>query len=88
MPEELKYYFHQGNIPVENNPIEYWLSHSNKNLQDLAIKYFSVIGTSVPSERVFSRAGRIMSDDRNKLSGDHLDKILFLTSLEKEDWKL
>ncbi|KYN21735.1 hypothetical protein ALC57_05886, partial [Trachymyrmex cornetzi] len=53
-----------------------------------AIKSLTIIATSVPAERLFSKAGRIMSEDRNKLSSKHLSQLLFLSSLDIRYWHL
>lgn len=47
-----------------------------------------MVGTSVPSERLFSKAGQVMTDSRNRLTGEHLNKLLFLGSLSESDWNL
>ncbi|XP_025155329.1 zinc finger BED domain-containing protein 4-like [Harpegnathos saltator] len=57
-------------------------------LSALAIKYQSLIATSVPSERLFSEAGKIMTEERNRLTSDHLNQLLFLHSLDLSDWHL
>lgn len=47
-----------------------------------------MVATSVPSERLFSKSGQIMTDSRNRLTGEHLNKLLFLGSLSENDWNL
>jgi len=44
-----------------------------------------MVATSVPSERIFSKAGQVMTDIRNRLTGDNLNKLLFLGSLPEND---
>ena len=47
--------------------------------EKLAAKIFLAIpATSVPSERVFSTAGDIITADRARLKPQHVDKLLFL----------
>jgi hypothetical protein len=48
------------------------------HLQMLAKKYLSAPASSCESERLFSTARFIMSDLRNRLSGENLRKLLFL----------
>jgi len=43
-----------------------------------------ILDTSIPSERVFSKAGKIVSARRNRLLPDNVDKLIFLNAnLEK-----
>ena len=44
----------------------------------LAKRYLAVSATSVPSERVFSTAGDIVSASRSALSASNVDKFIFL----------
>ncbi|XP_077272750.1 E3 SUMO-protein ligase ZBED1-like isoform X2 [Temnothorax americanus] len=86
MPDDLKYYLNQPTITLNESPLKYWSMHPHSALQDIAMKYLSIIATSVPSERLFSKAGNIMTDNRSRLTGDHLQHLLFLNSLPLEDW--
>ncbi|CAH1114870.1 unnamed protein product [Psylliodes chrysocephalus] len=62
--------------------LEFWAKHklSFAELYDLALKYLSIPATSVPSERVFSKAGQLTNSRRNRLSPKNLDQIIFLNS--------
>ncbi|KAK9692570.1 hAT family C-terminal dimerization region [Popillia japonica] len=51
------------------------------NLFKLAAKYSCVLATSVPSERIFSKAGATATKSRNRLTRSRLSKLLFLSSL-------
>lgn len=53
-------------------------------LYRIAQKYLCAVGTSVPSERLFSKAGATASKTRNRLTGSRLSKLLFLNSLQEE----
>ncbi|XP_066598852.1 uncharacterized protein [Prorops nasuta] len=52
---ELKYYLHEPPIVIDECPIKFWSSRNSTPLGKLALKYLSIIGTSVPSERLFSK---------------------------------
>ncbi|XP_066600045.1 zinc finger BED domain-containing protein 4-like [Prorops nasuta] len=88
IPSELKYYLDEPPMKIEDCPIKFWYTRSSTLLSKLALKYLSVVGTSVPSERLFSKAGRILNESRNRLNCEHLQELLFLGSLSKEDWYL
>lgn len=40
----------------------------------------SVPATSVPCERIFSKTGQIISERRNRLSHNKVEKIIFLNA--------
>lgn len=83
---EIKSYINSNVISFKHDPIIYWQSQTNHILKEIALKYLSIIGTSVPSKRLFSKAGLIMTETRNRLQGKRLSKLLFLNSLELNDW--
>ena len=43
----------------------------------LARRYFSIPATSVRSEEIFSVAGNILSEKRNRLLPENVDKLVF-----------
>lgn len=84
---DLKTYLGQPLLTLKDDIFQYWNDITvRKVLKELAIKYLSVVGTSVPSERLFSKAGNIATESRNRLHGSRLSKLLFLNSLPVEDW--
>lgn len=71
------------NMPYQNlncNVAEWWLNHKSvlHPLSEVALKYAMIPATSVPSERIFSKTGQIMSARRNRLLPDNLDTLIFL----------
>ena len=61
-------------------PLEWWKANQREYplLAKLAMLYLCVPGTSVPSERVFSTAGDIVTAQRSRLTSEHVDQLLFL----------
>lgn len=90
MPTNLKHFLNQPTIPIHENIIKFWDVHKMMypNIAKIAEPYLSLIATSVPSERLFSKAGNIMNAKRNRLSGEKLQQLLFLSSLNLDDWHL
>ncbi|XP_071644462.1 zinc finger BED domain-containing protein 4-like [Temnothorax longispinosus] len=88
MVNELQYYLNQPPMKMDGNPLKYWLINMHSDLKNIALKYLTIIATSVPSERLFSRAGNIVTESRNRITGKHLQQMLFLNSLSVEDWLL
>lgn len=56
---ELRQYLSQPVISRHNDPLKYWqtLKQAYPVLFNIAIKYLAIIGISVSSERIFSKAG-------------------------------
>jgi len=52
-------------------------------LSQLARKYLSILATSVSSERLFSKAGELISTRRSALAPSTVDKLLFLNKNAK-----
>jgi hypothetical protein len=60
--------------------LKWWKNNKEKypKLYLLSRRYLCIPATSVPSERVFSAAGEILSKKRSRLTPDHLDMLIFL----------
>ncbi|CAG9792701.1 unnamed protein product [Diatraea saccharalis] len=77
--EEVESYLRFPNIPIKQDPKIYWRQEDKyPKLKKLAQKYLSYPMSSVASERLFSTAGLIQNDLRNRLSADNLNKLCFL----------
>lgn len=78
--EEVKRYREETHIPLSDNPLHWWNVHAGAYplLARQAKRYLCVPGTSVPSERVFSAAGDIVTAKRSCLTSQHVDQLLFL----------
>ena len=76
--------------PVQiRNPLMWWKHYEQRfpNLSKLARKILCVMGTSVPSERVFSVAGLAVTKTRARLSADVLDETIFLNKILEDSSK-
>lgn len=63
-------------------PLEWWKVNQSAfaPMHDLALKYLSCPATSVPSERLFSKAGNIISKKRSSLLPENANKLICLSS--------
>lgn len=77
---EIRMFVEEPNITRTEDPLLWWKNREilYPTLANLAKKQLCIVATSVPSERVFSKAGQIITDRRNRLSAKHLQKIIFL----------
>ena len=73
-------YLTEHNIKVKSDPFTWWKEREliYPKLFKLAMQYLSVPASSVPCERVFSKAGNIMTQKRNRLSSMKLKEIIFI----------
>jgi len=58
----------------ESDPLNAWegMKSTYPNLHQVALKLLPIVGSSVPSERVFSAAANVLTQKRNRLSPDRL----------------
>lgn len=82
----LRQYLELPLLARTSNPLLYWKSMktNNPHLYKLHLKYSCIRATSVPSERIFSKAGQLTNLRRNSLLPKHLDYIIFLNA----NWSL
>jgi hypothetical protein len=78
--DEMARYKEEASLALSDDPLGWWKEHEGQypSLSRVAKKHLSIPGTSVPSERVFSTAGDIISAKRSVISPEHLDQLLFL----------
>lgn len=81
---EVKTYLAEPNVKRSEDPLQYWEKYKNvhRNLYKLAVKILCTPASSVPCERVFSKAGEIISKKRNRLKPSTVEKLLFLNKNE------
>ena len=78
--KETNYYFDLPAADLESDPLHWWRSERKHFpiLAMLAQKYLCIFGTSVPSERLFSKSGFIVNEFRSRLKPESVDKLVFL----------
>ncbi|XP_015788343.1 zinc finger BED domain-containing protein 1-like [Tetranychus urticae] len=69
LDESFRLYLNNKLSNLHDCPITIWLNlkQLNSSLSDLALKYLIIPATSVPSERVFSKAGHLVGKERSSL---------------------
>ncbi|XP_062566541.1 E3 SUMO-protein ligase ZBED1-like [Saccostrea cucullata] len=78
--QEVEKYRHMPSVAVSSNPLVWWKENA-KNFPVLSViakQYLCIPATSVPSERVFSTAGDIVTAQRASLKPKHVDMLIFL----------
>lgn len=73
------------NIDINFNGLEWWDHHGKEypKLSKFAKKMLAIPASSAASERVFSAAGNLISEKRNRLGPKSVNNILFLNSIYK-----
>ena len=76
---ERRQYIQSRNISRDDDPLKWWAENQCHlpQLQLLARKYLCIPGTSVSSERLFSKAGQVVQARRSNLKPSNVDKICF-----------
>jgi len=79
---EIQRYLDDTIIKRNLDPLTWWFEHQYhyRFLSILARKTLCCLGSSVPCERVFSKAGLIVSDRRNRLKSTKIQQLLFLNN--------
>jgi len=80
-------YLNLNMIDIKTDSLEYWEKNCFPKLAEIAIKYLCIVATSVSRERIFSCAGNIINQNRNRTQPERLSKLLFLNSLPFTDWQ-
>ena len=64
----------------DGDPFTWWSQHKARFplLSRLARCYLSVTATSVPSERLFSLAGNVYEEHKNRILPEHAETLLFI----------
>uniref|UniRef100_A0A1A8MBN7 Zinc finger, BED domain containing 4 n=2 Tax=Nothobranchius pienaari TaxID=704102 RepID=A0A1A8MBN7_9TELE len=77
---QVRIYLSEQTIPRKSNPLDYWKTHATQfpSLAAVATKFLCAPCTSVDSERLFSAVSNILDENRNRLSPDKLEMLIFL----------
>lgn len=77
---EIKMYSEEANLDRKKDPLIWWSERQRVYpwLSQLAQKYLCICATSVPCERIFSKAGQIVTERRNRLKSKNVEKLIFL----------
>lgn len=78
--KEVEQYRGMPSISLQDDPLKWWKENSFRfpKLSVLAKHYLCIPASSVPSERVFSKAGELVNDRRASLKPNIVDKLIFL----------
>ena len=82
--KELQNYTDEPMLGEDSDPLlDFWKlkKFQYPRLSILAKKYLTVQATSTPSERVFSKMGNTVSKKRGRLTANHTDETIFLSSV-------
>lgn len=88
--ELISWYTEPLELDKSMDPIVWWQRNCHRFpiLAELAVKYLVCQGTSVPSERLFSNCGKLLSDIRSRITDDNAEMMIFLHSaLQDDGWK-
>ncbi|XP_037731458.1 uncharacterized protein LOC119562366 [Drosophila subpulchrella] len=64
---DLRKYLNAINLDPAQNPLDYWKISNDAGFKTCVFKYFCVPATSTESERMFSKAGLVVSEKRSSL---------------------
>lgn len=79
---EMRAYLAEPLLPRTSDPLAWWRMCSPvfKSLCEVMKTRLCIVATSVPSERIFSKTGQIITDRRNRLSPSKVRKLVFLNA--------
>ena len=72
---------------IESDPLQWWKARASiyPNLSLTVKHYMCIPATSVPSERVFSTAGNLLTSRRQRLTPENVEMLMFLNKNYKFD---
>ena len=80
-------YIHIGTQPLKCNPLDWWRGERKQfpELAKVARLVLAVPASSAPTERVFSKLGRVCAKERAHMKPQMADALTFLAS--NQHWK-
>jgi hypothetical protein len=80
MVQRIPYFYDENGVEKPNSPLQWWSVNTKKfpRLAMLAKKYLCIPATSAPAERLFSHAGLIITEKRNRLHEDVAADLIYL----------
>ncbi|KAL7382534.1 hypothetical protein ABVT39_023919, partial [Epinephelus coioides] len=84
---EMRRYMKENVIQRSEDPLLWWKKNENafQLLGKVAKRYTGTVATSVPAERLFSKAGETINQRCNRLKAENVNMLLFLnTNLKLE----
>jgi len=78
--DELEAYMREKSQP-DADPLQWWKTNQARypTIAHVARQVLAIPATSVPSERVFSKTGRLVTKLRNRISRKLVDQVIFLS---------
>jgi hypothetical protein len=76
----VRQYLDESTVGRHENPLSWWRDRQllYKHLIHLPKRYLCIVATSVPSERIFSKSGQLISARRSRLSPKTVRVVMFL----------
>jgi len=80
-------YLNQPSVDATVDVLDWWRRNQEiyPNLSRMARDFLAIPATSVPSERIFSEAGQIITSRRNRLNADTVRACICLDSWWSSD---
>jgi hypothetical protein len=77
---EVDKYLNEPILNRHENPLTWWNSRKSQypRLYNLVLKRLCIVATSIPCERLFSKAGMTLTEQRNRIKPSKASQILFL----------
>ncbi|CAJ0921704.1 unnamed protein product [Ranitomeya imitator] len=79
---EVRGYVEEPIIPLSEDPLTWWEANASiyPRLVKVMAERLCIVATSVPSERVFSKTGQLITERRNLISSEKMKYLVFLNA--------